>query len=195
MENRILILSEGVPCTICSLAERHFWRVHSIPHDGAPPNPPEGYSVQQALDNIKSFREKMDAYNNEVSARRVWRTIGSARILARDLPQYEEERAAIRTLCLKYSYDDPDATDDPVTIGLRLAEIVSERAPDPTVLPEAYLWLQEKAGGIDHAVVEEILKRVRSESQRTTDSGSSPVSNGGAEQGTPDPAPDLQPVV
>lgn len=195
MEIRTIELPNSATCTICSLSERHFWRVHSLPPVGTPPEPPVGYTLQVALDNVTSFRERYEQFNMEQNALRVWRALGSARILARELESFPAEHENFLKLCLKYSYSDPDATDDPVEVGRRLGEILAEQTSNPTIVTELYLWLQEKAGGIDHAMVDEILKRVRSESERRADPAGSRDHPGSPEPGAPDAPFDFQPAI
>jgi len=190
-------LSPTIELTIIALSERHFWRVHTLPPEGDVTEPPlpEGYNREQALEFVPAYKEKLNEYQYSINTQRLWRSVGAARLEAyENLPEAKQESTALEKICKRYSYPHPDKLDDPLAVGTTMMEIAYERGGSTLPLTEAYLWLKEKSGGIDHEKVLEILKSLRPDSQRdaagesSADSVTSPEGGDGTADDTQQPA-------
>lgn len=190
MDKFVLPIGSSYSITFAALPARHFWRTHEV-SVVTPPTPPEGYTIAQALENLPQFKQQMEDYDSSARMQNMMRACGASRLVALDqLPEVKEESDKLRHLCTRYTYNHPDLFEDPLDVGAAITEIISEQCPRG-IMSEIYLWLQEKAGAINHAEVEEVLKRIRDDRERNADPESRADDPGRAAVGEANPV-DLQ---
>lgn len=171
--------------TIAALSMEQIMRASlSQPNDPKQPALPDSYNdLEMAERLVESFRQEMDNWRWMVILRQVSRKIGLARILAVDnglVP--DAEREDIARLSKRYMLLNPDTLSGADETGLALFNMVNELVGDSKGIVAADLWLQRQAGLIDQAKVDEVLKSLQSESERSADPD--PVGEGGAQEQT-----------
>lgn len=148
-----------------------------------PPTPPEGYSAEQAEENIQSYRDEMSSYRAGVSTIQLFRRIGLARVIALEAGLVtQEEKDALKKMYRRYLHNDIDSSDDPRMIGSYVYELLNDHG-DAFLILEADVWLQRQAGLIDQERVAQVLKRIRLAREWQANPGSAGEDTAQAESG------------
>lgn len=162
-----------VKLTLTELGTQQIIRLMAKPVDLPSPTPPEGYTHEQALANIESYKKEWSDRQATIQTIQMLREVGTARALALDKGLVtEEEKAQLARICARYAFTNPDTLDDTYQIGSVIYEMAIEFG-DPIAIFEGNAWLRNRAGFISDEAVAEILKSLRREGQQPTDTGSS----------------------
>lgn len=155
--------------TIAELSQGQINRIMAQPNDLKAPVPPEGYTHEQAIQNIASYKEEWDSHAGSAAMIGILREIGMARIVAIDknvIPEAEKETLA--KLCKRYAFVSPDTLDDAYQIGFTLYVMCSELGDAKSIFG-SQLWLRKQGGFISQERVDEILKSLSGDSERQAD--------------------------
>ena len=187
MSTTYAIVVRGAPVTLSALRISHHYRLRNADATIQPPDVPDGYTHEKALENIEEYKETYDRYRQQVEIERLITEIGACRLafVGREehLAQAKAELPKLRAVCRQLSLSLPDDIDDPLECGRRIVEIYNDGEGKVIDLSEFELWAELAAGGVDPAKIEEAIKSFRDLSKRSSDPGgnANPATDGEAQ--------------